>query len=312
MRFARWPRLPGGISLVEMDPIHQQRLEELRRTLRAMDSVLVAFSGGVDSAVVARVAHEVLGERAVALTAISPTFPPEELAAAEAMTRDAGIRHMLVDSHELEREGYARNAGDRCYFCKTELFELARDRAVALGLAHVADGTITDDLGGHRPGLVAAGEHAVQHPLVDAGFDKATVRAVARHYGLHVWDKPSFACLGSRFPVGTRVTEPRLRMVQGVESFLRLIGLRHFRARWHEVEGHPLCRIEVDPGSLEVLVQPGVREGLVEACQAEGFRWVTLDLMGYQEGSLSKALPSDAATASTPPRPPTRGGHSLS
>ena len=304
--------LSAGISPWWMDPSTLQRLDALRAALTDMGSVLVAFSGGVDSAVVARVAYEVLGDRAVALTAVSPTFPPEELAASQAMTQACGIRHVLVDSHELEREGYARNAGDRCYFCKSELFELAGDRATTLGLAHVADGTILDDLGGHRPGLVAAGENAVQHPLVDAGFDKAAVRAVARHYGLHVWDKPSFACLGSRFPVGTRVTEPRLRMVQGVETFLRLIGLRHFRARWHEVEGHPLCRIEVDPGSLEVLVQPGVREGLVEACQAEGFRWVTLDLMGYQEGSLSKATPSSAATASTPARPPTRDGRSPS
>jgi len=264
-----------------------QRLDALKAVLTELGSVLVAFSGGVDSAVVARVAKDVLGEGAVALTAVSPTFPPEELAAAEAMTRAAGIRHILVDSHELEREGYARNAGDRCYFCKTELFELARDRAATLGLAHVADGTILDDLGGHRPGLKAAGEHAVRHPLVDAGFDKATVRAVARFYGLHVWDKPSFACLGSRFPVGTRVTEPRLRMVQGVESYLRVIGLRNFRARWHEVEGKALCRIEVDVGSLELLLRPGVREGLVEASEAEGFRWVTLDLMGYQAGSLS-------------------------
>lgn len=290
-----------------MRPVTARKLDALRAGLAGLDGVLVAFSGGVDSAVVARVAHEVLGDRAVALTALSPTFPPEELRAAQAMTAAHGIRHELVDSHELEREGYAANNGDRCYFCKSELFELAWDRARTLGLPTVADGTITDDLGEHRPGLQAGRENAVLHPLVDAGLDKHGVREIAHHYGLEVWDKPSFACLGSRFPVGTRVTEPRLKMVQGVESFLRVIGIRTFRARWHELEGEPLCRIEVDAAELPRLVEPGVRDGLVEACEAEGFRWVTLDLMGYRRGRLATAPEttpsetSDVEIASTRP-----------
>jgi pyridinium-3,5-biscarboxylic acid mononucleotide sulfurtransferase len=285
-----------------MEDHHAESLDRLRAVLRGMDGLLVAFSGGVDSAVVVQVAHEVLGARSVALTAVSETFPPEELDIARRLAETLGIHHVLVESHELEDEGYAKNAGDRCYFCKSELFDLALDRAANLGLAWVADGTITNDLGDHRPGLIAAGERAVRHPLVEAGIDKAAVRAIAKHYGLEVWDKASFACLGSRFPVGTRVTAPRVRMVRHVESFLRLIGLHNFRARWHELEGQPLCRIEVDPIELPRLVEPGVREGLIEACEAEGFRWVTLDLAGYQRGALSAAVPTETApTETTPP-----------
>lgn len=285
-------------AMTKLGPEDAARLNALSGLLRDLGRVLVTFSGGVDSALVVAVAYHVLGEGAVAMTAASPTFPPEELDAALEFCRELGVRHLLVDSEELEREGYAANAGNRCYFCKTELFDLALREARAQGIPWVLDGTIADDYGEHRPGLQAGDEHQVRHPLAETGFDKPAVRAAARALGLDVWDKPAFACLGSRFPVGTRVTVARVRQVQKVESYLRAIGLRQFRARWHELEGQPMVRLELDPSALAVLATPGIRESIVDVCKAEGFRWVTVDLQGYQRGALSHAL-SGSATGSS-------------
>lgn len=265
----------------------EDHLNRLRDVLRDAGSALVTFSGGVDSALVARVGHEVLGAKAIALTADSPTFPKEEREQAQAFCASIGMRHEVVDAHELDREGYRANAGNRCYFCKTELFELSTLWADRLGMDWVMDGTILDDLGEHRPGLQAAEENRVRHPLVEAGFTKPVVREAARLLEIPLWDKPAFACLGSRFPVGTEVTEERVLKIGRMESLLRIFGFRQFRIRFHQLEDKPMLRIEVAPDEIAALVQEGVRDALLQAGKEEGFAWVTIDLGGYVRGGLS-------------------------
>jgi len=263
------------------DPFVASPLGRLEAVCGSLESVVVAFSGGVDSALLVAVSHAVLGDRVLALTADSATFPPEEAAIARDIARSLGVRHRVVASHELEVEGYASNTGDRCYFCKRELFQLAERVRTELGAAWVADGTVMDDLSGHRPGLRAAREATVRHPLVEAGLTKADVRNVARSLGLPVWDKPSFACLGSRFPVGTRVTEPRLRRVQVAESALRRMGFRQFRVRYHVLDDGDLARIELGADELGRLADHDNRAVIVAVCRGAGFARVTLDLAGY-------------------------------
>jgi uncharacterized protein len=272
----------------------------LRAVLASYGSVVVAFSGGVDSALVAWVASRELGDNAVALTADSETLPPEERQVADAFARKHGLRHHVVASRELLSEAYQKNDGTRCYHCKTELFDLAEAERARLGFAFVADGTLPDDLGDDRPGLRAASEHAVRHPLLEAQVPKAVVRALAARLGLEVADKPSFACLGSRFPVGTRVTATRLGMVSKLESVLRKLGFAQVRVRYHELSADPsgdgigavMARIEVPPSDIARVSAPEVRDVVRNAAREAGFRWVTVDLAGYRsvEEALSEAL----------------------
>ncbi len=256
-------------------------LERLVAAIAPHGSALVALSGGVDSALVARVARLHLRGRMVAITAVGSTIPEEEVAIARGMAVRFGWEHRLVDTREVDRPGYRANAGDRCFHCKSALFETTEAIRVEEGLAVVLDGTLPDDLTGHRPGHVAAHANGVRHPLVEAGLSKGQVRELARSLDLPVWDKPSFACLGSRFPRGTEVTEAKLRRVDVAERALRAEGLKTFRVRWHELGDRVLARVEVAAAEIAIVAQPDVRNRVATAMRGVGVDWVTLDLLGY-------------------------------
>ncbi len=275
------------------------QLERLRATVREMGSALVCYSGGVDSALVVAVAHEVLGDRAVAMTAVSPSLAPFEREAAIAIARQIGARHELVESHEIDRPGYVENSPNRCFHCKTELYDIAEIKRREWGLAHVLNGTNLDDLGDHRPGLEAAKRAGARSVLVECGLHKEDVRRCAQLLGLAAWDKPASACLSSRIPYGTAVTSERLAQIGGLEAEVRILGLRQVRVRWHEVrssassslgrEPEPaLARIEVAREELSRAFE--LRDAIVEAGKRFGFAYVTLDLQGYRTGSHNEVI----------------------
>lgn len=268
------------------DDATAQKLQRLRALLREMDSVLVCYSGGIDSAFVLAVATEELGERAVGMTAVSPSLSPSEKDDAQRIAEGLGAVHRLVSTNEIEREGYVANAPDRCFHCKTELYDVAAAKQQEWGLAVVVNGTNTDDLGDYRPGLEAAKNASVRSPLVEAGMGKADVRAAARSIGMDVWDKPAAACLSSRIPYGTSVTRERLTQIAGFEAELKALGFRQLRVRWHD----KIARIEIDLAELERMFAPGVREALVAAGKKHGFAYVTVDLAGYRTGSHNEVL----------------------
>lgn len=265
------------------------QLALLRQLLRDCGSVLCCFSGGVDSTLVVKVALDVLGEHAWALTVVSPTMAASERADALALGHELGLgeRHLVRDSRELERPGFRDNPSHRCYLCKSELFEIARPEAARLGLAEILLGTNRDDLGDHRPGLMAADEHGARHPLVEAGLTKAAVRQISRDLGLRTWDKPQLACLSSRFPYGTEITPERLARVDQFEDALRELGFRQLRVRFHDA----VARLELDPEEMRRALEPGVRKELLDAGRALGFTYVALDLAGYRTGAMNEALP---------------------
>ncbi len=272
------------------------KLERLSARIRELGSVLVCYSGGVDSALVLAVAHRELGARAVGMTAVSPSLPEIEQEDAAGIARAIGADHRLVESHEIDDPAYAANNPDRCFHCKSELYRIAEQKRVEWRLERVVNGTNLDDLGDYRPGLEAAARAGVVSPLVDAGFGKQDVRAAAMAIGLGVWDKPAAACLSSRIPYGTGVTRERLRQIGGLERVLRVeLGFRQVRVRWHalfsarEAEDC-IARIEIDAAEMARAAEPAVRERMVAAGKEHGFKYVTLDLGGYRTGSHNEVL----------------------
>ncbi len=261
-------------------------LRALRERLRALESVLVCYSGGIDSALVLAVAHAELGARAVGMTTVSPSLPASERADAARIAGAIGARHLFVESHEIERPDYVKNAPDRCFHCKTELYEVARAKARELGLSVIVNGTNKDDLGDYRPGLEAARNAGVVSPLLELGFGKADVRAAARSMALDVWDKPAAACLSSRIPYGTSVTPERLSRIEGFEAELRALGLRQVRVRFHDA----IARIELGETDMDRAFTAELRHAMVESGKRHGFRYVTLDLAGYRTGSHNEVL----------------------
>ena len=262
------------------------QLDALRSLLRELGSVLVCYSGGIDSAFVLAVAHAELGQHAVGMTAVSPSLSASEKDDAARIAHKLGAAHRFVDSHELERAGYVQNGPDRCFHCKSELYDIAEAKREEWQLAVVVNGTNRDDLGDYRPGLEAAKNAKVRSPLVEVGMTKSDVRAAALAIGMDVWDKPAAACLSSRIPYGTSVTTERLAQIAGFEAELKALGFRQMRVRWHE----KIARIEIALSELELMLTPGVRETVVSAGKAHGFQYVTLDLGGYRTGSHNEVL----------------------
>lgn len=266
----------------------EQKFEALQENIKSLGSLAVAFSGGVDSTLLLKIAHDLLGNRAIALTAALRSVPEFELREARAFCEAEGIRHILRDINELEVPQFSENGSERCYYCKVNVLEHLGAAAREAGFSNIVEGSNTDDLGDYRPGRKAVLEFGVKSPLLEAGLSKSEVRELSARLGLKTWDKPAYACLASRVPSGEPITEKKLRQVEEAEGFLMARGFRQLRVRVHG----DLARIELPPEQIADLAAPALREELVTHLQSLGFRYVSLDLAGYKTGNMN---PKDAS-----------------
>jgi len=277
-------------AFASLSPELEKKTEQLLELFRSFGSCVVAFSGGLDSTVVAKAARLALGDAAIAVTGVSPSIASNELEECQSLAKLIGIRHELIQTEELANPLYQRNLGDRCYFCKSELFGKLGDLASRFNVAVVVDGANSDDHGDHRPGLMAAREKNVRSPLAECHFTKKEIRELARFWGLPNWDKPASPCLSSRIAYGEEVTPQRLAMIEKAERFLRDNGFRLLRVRYHRGD---LARVEVPLEDLSRLVQPDFRQKLVDLLTELGFKFITVDLNGFRSGSLNDLLPAE-------------------
>ncbi|MGL5943428.1 MAG: ATP-dependent sacrificial sulfur transferase LarE [Waterburya sp.] len=264
----------------------EQKLEQLKNLLQDMEQALIAYSGGVDSTLVAKIAYDVLGDRALAITAVSPSLLPEELIEAQTQAAKIGIKHELVETKEMENPDYTSNPVNRCYFCKSELHDTLKPLALERGYPYVIDGINADDLTDYRPGIQAAKERGARSPLAEVGVSKAEVRAISRSLGLSWWDKPAQPCLSSRFPYGEGITVTKLQRVGRAEIYLRQLGYQNLRVRSQE----DTAKIELPAQDIPQFVQQVDLPKLVKTFQDLGFVYVTLDLEGYRSGKLNQVL----------------------
>jgi pyridinium-3,5-biscarboxylic acid mononucleotide sulfurtransferase len=278
--------------MIQLDSFNATRLNEARRIVRELGSVLVAYSGGVDSTLLLKLAIEELHEGAVAVLASSPAYPESEQQEARELARSLGARLVEVNTSEVELDAYARNNPDRCFHCKEELFDTLEPLQRDLGLAHLAYGATADDADDHRPGHASAIKRGVRFPLLEAGLSKSEIRAGARRFGLPNWNKPSFACLSSRIPHGTPVTVAALRQIESAEAALKALGFRQVRVRHHG----DVARIEVDQSDIPRLVAERAR--VTETVRNAGYKFVSADLEGYSTGSLNRTWKPTSAKSS--------------